>query len=41
MEKVRIPMDVLNQLTGDTVAFRWGHMEQCAFDEIKRLVQDH
>jgi hypothetical protein len=41
MEGVRIPMDVMNRLTGDTVAFRWGPTEQRAFDDVKRLVAAH
>jgi hypothetical protein len=38
---IRIPMDVLNRLTGDNIVYRWGPTEQRAFDEIKRTVQDH
>jgi hypothetical protein len=41
VEAVRIPMDVLNRLTGDTVAFRWGPTEQRAFEQVKQLVEDH
>jgi transposase InsO family protein len=41
VEGVRIPMDILNRLTGDTVAFRWGPTEQRAFDEIKARVGAH
>ena len=26
-------------ITGDTVPFRWGYIEQQAFDEVKSLVQ--
>ena len=32
---VRIPMGILSSLTGDTVPFRWGYMEQRVFDEVK------
>ena len=35
---VRIPMGVLNAITGDTVPFRWGYTEQRAFEEVKTLV---
>jgi hypothetical protein len=38
---IRIPMDVLNRLTGDTVVFRWGPTEQRAFDQIKEIVNTH
>lgn len=41
VEGVRIPLDVLNRLTGDTVAFCWGPTEQRAFELVKTLVQDH
>ena len=36
---VRIPMGVLHKLTVDTVPFRWGFTEQCAFEDVKVLVQ--
>jgi hypothetical protein len=36
-----VPMDVLNQLTGDTVVYCWGPTEQQAFEEIKTTVQAH
>ena len=35
---VQISMGVLSAITGDTVPFRWGYMEQQAFDEVKTLV---
>jgi hypothetical protein len=35
---VRIPLGVLSTITGDTVPFRWGYVEQRAFDEVKTLV---
>ena len=35
---VRIPVGVLSSITGDTVPFRWGYTEQCAFEEVKNLV---
>ena len=35
---IRIPLGVLSAITGDTVPFRWGYTEQCAFDEVKELV---
>jgi hypothetical protein len=41
VEGVRIPMDVLNRLTGDTVAFRWGPTEERAFQQVKDLVEKH
>ena len=36
---VRIPMGVLHGLTRDTVPFRWGFTEQCAFEDVKTLIQ--
>ena len=36
---IHIPMGVLSAITGDTVPFRWGYVEQRAFDEVKLLVQ--
>jgi hypothetical protein len=41
VEGVRISMDVLNWLTGDTVAFCWGPTEQRAFEEVKARVATH
>lgn len=41
---VQIPLGILSSITGDMVPFRWGYMEQCAFDEVKALVhalRDH
>ena len=35
---IRIPMGVLSAITGDMVPFRWGYMEQRAFNEVKTLV---
>jgi hypothetical protein len=40
-EGIRIPMDVLNKLTGDTVVFRWGPTEQRAFERVKEIVESH
>ena len=36
---VCIPMGILSTVTGDTVLFQWGYMEQQAFNEVKMLVQ--
>ena len=36
---VHIPMGILSAVTGDTVLFWWGYMEQQAFNEVKMLVQ--
>lgn len=41
VEGVRIPLDVLNRITGDNAVFRWGPTEQRAFEEVKHLVQAH
>ena len=35
---IRIPMGVLSAITGDTVPFRWGFVEQRAFEDVKTLV---
>jgi hypothetical protein len=35
MDRVRIPMGILSELTGDTVPFRWEYTHQRAFDDIK------
>ena len=35
---IRILLGILSSITGDTVPFRWGYTEQCAFDEVKSLV---
>ena len=36
---VHIPMGILSSIMGDMVPFRWGYTKQCAFDEVKTLVQ--
>ena len=35
---IRIPMGVLMAITGDTVPFHWGFMEQRAFEDVKAVV---
>jgi hypothetical protein len=35
---IRISMGMLLAITGDTVPFQWGFMEQCAFEDVKALV---
>jgi len=39
IQNVHFPMGVLSAITGDTVPFRWGYVEQQAFDKVKLLVQ--
>jgi hypothetical protein len=41
VEGIRIPMDVLSRLTGNTVSFRWGDVEGQAFQTVKEMVHDH
>lgn len=38
LPRIMIPLAVLNNVTGDTVPFRWGETEQRAFDEAKGIV---
>ena len=35
---IRIPMGILSAITRDTIPFRWGYMEQQAFNKVKMLV---
>ena len=37
---VRIPMGILHGLTGDAVPYRWDHTHQCAFEDVKQIVED-
>lgn len=44
IDRVRIPMGILHELTGDTVPFRWEFTHQRAFQDVKRLAvqcKDH
>ncbi len=44
IDRVRIPMGVLTELTGDTVPFRWEYTHQRAFEDIKNaamVCKDH
>jgi hypothetical protein len=41
IEAMQIPMHVLNCVSGSTVAFQWGLLEQHAFDLVKCLTHDH
>jgi hypothetical protein len=34
--RVRIPLGVLSEVTGDTVPFRWDYAQQRAFEEVKQ-----
>ena len=36
---VPIPMAVLHGLTGDTVPFQWEYTHQCAFEDVKHIVE--
>lgn len=36
---VRIPMGILTAITGSESQFRWDHLHQRAFDEVKKLTQ--
>jgi hypothetical protein len=38
--KVRIPMGVLTKIASKDSIWRWGPTEQCAFEEIKKIVYD-
>ena len=38
---IRIPMAVLNKITGSTKMWRWGPTEQRAFDQTKALVEEY
>jgi len=40
IHKVRVPMGVLSEITGDTVPFRWEYTHQRAFDEVKQYVSN-
>ena len=37
---IRIPLGILSAITGDKVPFRWGYMEQQAFDDAKHLTHE-
>lgn len=44
IDRVRIPMGILSELTGDTVPFCWEYTHQCAFEDIKNAAmacKDH
>jgi hypothetical protein len=44
IDRIRIPMGILHELTGDTVPFRWEYTHQRAFQDIKEQVvrcKDH
>jgi hypothetical protein len=38
---IRIPMAVLNKITGSTKLWRWGPTEQRSFDKVKALVEEY
>jgi len=38
---IRIPMGYLSGLTSEGKVWRWGDTEQRAFDEVKKIVNDH
>jgi hypothetical protein len=41
IRNIRIPMAALTPLTGSKKQFRWGPIEQRAFEEIKKTVSEH
>ena len=34
-------MEIITALTGSDINFKWEFTHQCAFDDIKQLIQDH